>query len=85
MGPSKEIIQYKNIRTLRLCKNLMPAMAWSTQRIEIKQYHKGYIMGTTYISPQNREIFYDELTKQCKNHLEIKLKAPLIVGLIVVN
>jgi len=47
MGPSKEIIQYENIRTLRLCKNLMPAMAWSTQRIETKQHHKGYIMGTT--------------------------------------
>jgi hypothetical protein len=66
-GPFKEKIPYEKIRTLRLCENFMSSMALSRQRIEIKQHAKGYIMGTTYISPVDRERFLNELQQRCPN------------------
>ena len=53
-GPFFEKILYENVKSLRLCQSILAAMALSTQRIEIRQQEKGYIMGTSYISPLNR-------------------------------
>jgi len=44
-------------------------MALSRNRIEIKQIGKGFILETTYISPENREEFLAELKSLCK-HIE---------------
>lgn len=65
-GPFGEKIYYDKIKSLRLCNNMLSSMALSRDRIEIKQHGKGYISGTTYISPINRTEFIQELMKRCK-------------------
>lgn len=69
-GPFFEKIAYKNIKSLKLSQNMLSSMALSTKRIEIRQHGKGYITGTTLISPENREEFLRELMSRCKS-LEI--------------
>jgi hypothetical protein len=66
-GPFFEKIPYEKIASLRLCQSILASMALSTQRIEIRQHGKGYILGTSYISPLKREEFLQELTQRCKN------------------
>lgn len=66
-GPFKERIPYEKIKSLKLCENFMSSMALSRARIEIKQHHKSYITGTTYISPVDREAFLTNLIQRCPN------------------
>lgn len=66
-GPFFEKIDYDRIKSLRLCGNFSSSMALSMKRIEIKQHGKGFITGTTYISPVNREEFLKKLKCHCKN------------------
>lgn len=66
-GPFWERIKYDNIKYLGLSENMRSSMALSTQRIEIRQHCKGYITGTTMISPENREIFLAQLICLCSN------------------
>lgn len=66
-GPFVEKIVYDKIRTVKLSQNMLSSMALSRKRIEIRQHGKGYITGTTYISPVNREEFMMELISRCKN------------------
>ncbi len=65
LGPLFGKIKYDNIKSLALKKNWVSSMALSSKRIEIKEHKKGYIMGTTYISPVNREEFYEDLKRRC--------------------
>ena len=69
-GPFFEKIAYEKIKVVRLRKGMPSSMALSNKQIEIKQYSKGYIMGTTFISPIDREEFFKELVGRCRN-LEI--------------
>lgn len=71
-GPFFERIPYEKIKSIKLSRNLLSSMALSTKRIEIRQHGKGYIRGTTFISPINREEFLQELVKKCPN-LEKKI------------
>lgn len=64
-GPFVEKIPYKKIRSVKLSRNLLSSMALSSKRIEIRQYGKGYLTGTTLISPKNREQFLKDLQKRC--------------------
>jgi hypothetical protein len=64
-GPFTEKIPYDNIRSVKLCQNFMSSMALSRNRIEIKQHGKGYISGTTYISPVDRDGFLAQLKQRC--------------------
>jgi hypothetical protein len=66
-GPFRERIRYNNIKSLKLTNNFFSSMALSKNRIEIKQIGKGFILGTTYISPVNRDEFLVELKSRCKN------------------
>ncbi|MDK2780822.1 MAG: hypothetical protein PWP61_1119 [Trichococcus sp.] len=66
-GPFAEKIVYGKIKSVKLSQNLLSSMALSRKRIEIRQHGKGYIRGTTYISPVNREAFMMELISRCKN------------------
>lgn len=66
-GPFAEKIKYDNIKYLGLSENWLSSMALSSQRIEIRQHGKGYITGTTMISPENREIFLEQLRILCSN------------------
>lgn len=66
-GPFREKIPYEKIKSLKLCENFMSSMALSRKRIEIKQHGKGYISGTTYISPVDRHEFLLELKNRCPN------------------
>lgn len=67
LGPFSEKIYYDKVKSLKLSKNLFSSMALSMNRIEIRQRDKGYITGTTLISPANREYILAELIKRCKN------------------
>lgn len=66
-GPFFERIRYENIRSVKLSKNLLTSMALSVYRIEIRQHKKGFILGTTYISPLDREKFMEKLIQRCEN------------------
>ncbi len=66
-GPFTEKIPYPKIKSVKLSRNMLSSMALSLDRIEIKQHGKGYLLGTTYISPENREQFMNELISRCKN------------------
>jgi len=65
-GPFIEKIVYEKIKSVKLSQNMLSSMALSTKRIEIRQHGKGYITGTTFISPVNREVFMKELISRCK-------------------
>ena len=71
-GPFRERIRYDRIRSLRLTSNRLSSMALSARRIEIRQHGKGYLTGTTLISPENREAFLAELAGRC-HHLDENL------------
>lgn len=66
-GPFSEKIRYDNIKSLKLTQNMLSSMALSSKRIEIKQIGKNFIMGTTLVSPENREEFLAEIKSRCKN------------------
>jgi hypothetical protein len=66
-GPFHERIRYAQIRSVRLSQNMLSSMALSRERIEIRQHGKGYIMGTTEISPVEREWFIEQLRRRCPN------------------
>lgn len=73
-GPFVEKIGYDKIKYLGYSENMLSSMALSSHRIEIHRtvvrwYGKGYICGTTMISPENREIFLAYLKQRC-HHLE---------------
>jgi hypothetical protein len=67
IGPFFGRIKYENIKSLTLKNNLLSSMAMSYHRIEIKEHKKSYLRGTTFIGPQNREEFYEELKRLCRN------------------
>lgn len=69
-GPFFQRILYKNIKSLKLTRNPLSSMALSLDRIEIREEGKGYVFGTTYISPKNRETFLKELAGRCMNLVE---------------
>lgn len=66
-GPLKKKIPYDSIKTLKLSRNSLSSMALSLDRIEIREEGKGYLSGTTLISPVNREEFYAELKRLCQS------------------
>jgi hypothetical protein len=66
-GPFFEKIAYDKIKSVKLSQNMLSSMALSTKRIEISQHGKGYITGTTFISPLDREEFLKELRRRCKD------------------
>ena len=71
LGVFPQKIYYKNIKSLKKTRNFLSSAALSAKRIEIKEKNKGYIMGTTYISPKNRDEFFDELRMRCSKDVEI--------------
>jgi uncharacterized membrane protein YdbT with pleckstrin-like domain len=68
-GPFSEKIAYPKIKSVRLSQSMLSSMALSLDRIEIKQHGKGFFLGTTYISPENRDQFMAELISRCNNLL----------------
>lgn len=65
-GPFFERIPYEKIESVKLSTGFLSSMALSVKRIEIRQKGKGFILGTTYISPVEREVFYEALKKRCR-------------------
>lgn len=66
MGPFFERIPYERITSAKNFKGLVSSMALSSEMIEIR-HGKNYISGTTFISPENRELFMAELKARCQN------------------
>lgn len=71
LGVFPQKIYYQNIKSLKKTRNFLSSAALSAERIEIIEKNKGYIMGTTYISPKNRDEFFDELRMRCSKDVEI--------------
>lgn len=69
-GPFYENIPYIRIKSVRLCDSLASSFALSRRCIEITQHGKGFISGTTYISPRNRDAFAQQLTQRCPNLMQ---------------
>ena len=69
----RQKIRYENIKSIRLTRNLLSSMAFSMNRIEIKEKSKGMLRGTTYISPQDREGFYEALKARIPSLQEKKV------------
>lgn len=65
-GPFFERIPYEKIESVKLSTGFLSSMALSVKRIEIRQKGKGFILGTTYISPVEREVFYEALKIRCR-------------------
>jgi hypothetical protein len=65
-GPFSEKIQYDRIKSVKISRNMLSSMALSSKRLEIRQHGKGYITGTTLISPENRDDFLLQLKKKCR-------------------
>ena len=65
-GIFTEKIPYDRITSLRLCRNHLSSMAVGDDRIEIT-HGKSKIAGLTYISPTDRQEFYEKLTALCPN------------------
>jgi uncharacterized membrane protein YdbT with pleckstrin-like domain len=68
-GPFFEKIPYDRIKSIRPCRNMLSSMALSLNRLEIRQHGRGYITGTTLISPVNPEEFMKLLKERCR-HIE---------------
>jgi hypothetical protein len=64
-GPFFSRISYDSIKSIKKVDGMLSSMASSTKQLEIKEYGKKDIFGTTYISPENREEFINELKKRC--------------------
>ena len=60
MGPFFEKIPYSKIVSARKFKSMMSSMALSNEMIELR-HGKNYITGTTYISPEDRDGFIEQL------------------------
>ena len=62
-------IKYDNIKSIESVDgwNSSSSMALSKERVKITVHNKGKIMGTTYICPENRELFIMDLRSKCKN------------------
>ncbi len=67
----KQRIKYDNIKAIRKCKNWHSSSAMSYHRVEIKEHNKGFLRGTTYVSPSDRDDFFSHLKLKCRN-LEIQ-------------
>lgn len=64
-------IRYENIKSIKKVKNLLSSVALSSDRIEIKEKNKNYFIGTTYISPKDKDEFYEELKMRCPKTIEV--------------
>jgi len=65
VGPFAHKIHYNKVTSAITGEGILTSMALSKQHIEIIQSGKGFILGTTYISPERREEFMEELQKRC--------------------
>lgn len=64
-------IRYENIKSIKKVKNILSSAALSSDRIEIKEKNKNYFTGTTYISPKDKDDFYEELKMRCPKTIEV--------------
>ena len=61
----RQRINYVDIESIKLTRNILSSMALSLDRIEIKTSTKSFFRKTTYISPKNRNHFYTLLVARC--------------------
>lgn len=67
VGFFRQTIYYKDIKSVRLATNFLSSLAMTSKRIEIRVHGKGYLRGTTFIGPKEREEVYQELRYRCSN------------------
>lgn len=71
LGFFPQKIRYENIKSIKKVKNFLSSAALSSDRIEIKEKNKNYFTGTTYISPKDKDDFYEELKSRCPKTIEV--------------
>lgn len=62
-------IRYEKIKSIKKVRNMLSSAALSIDRIEIKEKNKNYFIGTTYISPKEKDEFFEELKDRCPKTL----------------
>jgi hypothetical protein len=67
VGFIKKSIYYDKIKSIKYSNNFASSFALTSKRIEIKEWNKSWVTGTTYIGPINREEVYKELLRRCNN------------------
>ncbi len=70
LGFFPQKIYYENIKSIKKVRNFLSSAALSSDRIEIKEKNKNYFTGTTYISPKDKDDFYEELKMRCPKTIE---------------
>lgn len=71
LGFFPQKIRYENIKSIKKVKNFLSSAALSSDRIEIKERNKNYFTDTTYISPKDKDDFYEELKSRCPKTIEV--------------
>lgn len=66
-GPFHQKIKYHKIKSVRETRNFLSSAAMSLDRIEIREHDKSFAMGTTYVSPLDKDEFMRTLKKHCNN------------------
>lgn len=71
LGGFPQKILYQNIKSIRKTRNFLSSAALSADRIEIKEKNKSYVRGTTFISPHNKDEFFEELRQHCPRDTQV--------------
>ncbi|MBS3991024.1 MAG: PH domain-containing protein [Erysipelothrix sp.] len=71
LGFFPQKIRYDNIKSIKKVRNMLSSAALSSDRIEIKEKNKNYFVGTTYISPKDKDDFFEELRTRCPKTIEV--------------
>ncbi len=66
-GPFHQKIKYHKIKSFRETRNFLSSAAMSLDRIEIREHDKSFAMGTTYVSPLDKDEFMRALKSNCNN------------------
>jgi len=69
-GPFVERIPYEKIVEIKKVRNYLSSMALSSDRILIRKKRKSFA-GLTYISPEKRDQFYEELLQRCDSSSKV--------------
>lgn len=64
-GPFVRHIPYERIQSARLVSSFISSWSLSIKRIEIREYGRPFLLGTTFISPKDREKFLCAIRKRC--------------------
>lgn len=67
LGPIYGRVKYDNVKSISLIKSYHSSYAMTSKRVSIRVHNKTLIKGDLQVGPKNREEFFDELIRRCRN------------------